>query len=126
MYQAFLETNVVPNKSYHWKIKIPLKIRVLLWLLYREAIVTKDNIVKRNWHGNVMCCFCNNYKTIQHLFFDCSLAKFLWRVIQLTFGLSTANNIKHVYGGWVQNMNAKNKRLLIVRMDAMFGSIWLS
>jgi hypothetical protein len=47
MYQAFLDTNVVPNNSYLWKIKIPLKIRVFLWLLYREPIVTKDNLVKR-------------------------------------------------------------------------------
>jgi hypothetical protein len=126
MYHAFLDTNVVPNNRYLWKIKIPLKISVFLWLLYREAIVTKDNLVKRNWHGNVMCYFCNNIETIQHLFFDCSLSKFLWRVIQLTFVLSTANNIKQVYGGWVQNMNAKNKRLLFVGIDVMLGSISLS
>jgi hypothetical protein len=30
MYQAFLDTNVVPNNSYLWKIKIPLKIKVLM------------------------------------------------------------------------------------------------
>jgi hypothetical protein len=33
MYQAFLDTNVVPNNSHLWKIKVPLKIRVFLWLL---------------------------------------------------------------------------------------------
>jgi hypothetical protein len=48
MYQAFLHTNVVPNNSYLWKIKVPLKIKVFLWLLHREAILTKDNLVKRN------------------------------------------------------------------------------
>jgi hypothetical protein len=30
MYQAFLDTNVVPNNNYLWKIKIPLKIKVLM------------------------------------------------------------------------------------------------
>jgi hypothetical protein len=48
MYQAFLDTNIVPNNSHLWKIKLPLKIRVFLWLLYREAILIKDNLVKRN------------------------------------------------------------------------------
>jgi hypothetical protein len=48
MCQAFLDTNVVPNISYLWKIKISLKIKLFLWLLYREAILTKDNLVKRN------------------------------------------------------------------------------
>jgi hypothetical protein len=94
-------------------------------LLYREAILTKDNLVKRNWHGNILCCFYNNFETIQHLFFDCALAKFLWRVIQLTFDLSAPQNIKHAYEDWIQNMNNTNKRLLLVGLDAVF-SIWLS
>jgi hypothetical protein len=64
MYQAFLDTDVVPNNSYLWKIKVPLKIKVFLWLLYREAILTKDNLLKRNCHKNVMCCLCDSYETI--------------------------------------------------------------
>jgi hypothetical protein len=27
----------------------------------------------------------------------------------ITFGLLAPNNIKHVFGGWVQNMNEKTK-----------------
>jgi hypothetical protein len=60
------------------------------------------------------------------LFFDCALAKFIWRVIQVTFGLSLPLNIKHVFGDWVQRMKEKNKKLLFLGMDAMFWSIWLS
>jgi hypothetical protein len=120
MYQAFLDTNVVPNNSHLWKIKVPLKIRVFLWLLYKEAILTKDNLVKRNWHGNMLCYFCNNLEIIQHLFFNCALAKFLSRVIQMTFGLSAPQNIKHVHGEWSQNMNNTNKGLLFVGLSSMF------
>jgi hypothetical protein len=126
MYQAFLDTNVVPNNSYLWKIKVPLKIKVFLWLLHREAILTKDNLVKTNWHGNIMCCFCDSVETIQHLFFDCALGKFIWRVIQITFGLSIPLNIKHVFSEWVQRMNEKDKKLLYVGLGAMVWSIWLS
>jgi hypothetical protein len=95
-------------------------------LLYREAILTKDNFVKRNWLGNVRCCFCDSLETIQHLFFDCALAKFIWRVMQITFGLSKLTNIKHVFGGWVQRMNDKDRKLLLVGVGAMFWTIWLS
>jgi hypothetical protein len=126
IYQAFLGAKVVPNNSHLWKIKVPLKIKVFLWLLYREVILTKDNLVKRNWHGNILCCFCNNVETIHHLFFYCALAKFLWRVIQLMFGLSVPRNVKHVYLDWILNMNNTNKRLLFVGLGAMFWSIWLS
>jgi hypothetical protein len=68
----------------------------------------------------ILCVVFNNLETIQYLLFDCALAKFLWKVIQLTFGLSTPQNIKHVYGDWVQNMNTTNKRLLFVGLAVMF------
>jgi hypothetical protein len=48
MYQAFLDTNIVPHNSYLWKLKIPLKIKVFLWILFRDVILTKDNLVRRN------------------------------------------------------------------------------
>jgi hypothetical protein len=126
MYQAFIDTNVVRNNSYLWKIKIPLKIKVFIWLLYREAILTKDNLVKRNWYGNVKCYFCDSNETIQHLFFDCALAKFIWRIMNITFGLSTPINIHHVFGGWVQGMNDKDRKILLVGVGAILSSIWLS
>jgi len=34
-----------------WKAKIPLKIKIFIWLL-EEAILTKDNLCKRKWKGN--------------------------------------------------------------------------
>jgi hypothetical protein len=49
--------DIVPYSSYLWKIKIPLKINVFLWLLYRETILTNDNLVKRNWHKNQCVAF---------------------------------------------------------------------
>jgi hypothetical protein len=69
MYQAILDSDLMPHNIYLWKVKIHLKIKVFLWLLYREEILTKDNLVKRNWRGIEKCCFCNSYETIQHLFF---------------------------------------------------------
>jgi hypothetical protein len=57
------------------------------------------------------CCFCDSLETIQYLFFDCALAKFIWRVIHITFDLSVPNNIKHVFGAWVQGMNDRLKTI---------------
>jgi hypothetical protein len=105
----------VPKNTYLWKIKLSLKIKVFLWLLYKEAILTKDNLAKRNWHGNERCCFCNNFEIVQHLFFDCALAKFIWRVVDLFFRFGAPNNIKNMFGSWVQNMNAKKQKIVLCR-----------
>jgi hypothetical protein len=52
-----------------WKAKIPLKIKIFLWYLWKGVILTKDNLAKRQWKGCTCCCFCSEQETIQHLFF---------------------------------------------------------
>jgi len=32
-----------------WKAKLPLKIKIWLWLIEHNAILTKDNLAERNW-----------------------------------------------------------------------------
>lgn len=63
-----------------WKLKVPLKIRVTL---------TKDNLLKRNRKGDRRCCFCSSAETIQHLFFNCHVAKFACYALFFTFGIQT-------------------------------------
>jgi hypothetical protein len=42
-------------RKYLWKIKIPLKI--FMWFLSNKVLLTKDNLIKRNWTGCQKCCF---------------------------------------------------------------------
>jgi hypothetical protein len=44
----------------------------------------------------------------------------LFGVMQITFGLSTPTNIKLVFGGWIQRMNDKDRKLLVVGVSTMF------
>jgi hypothetical protein len=126
MYNAMLDSDIVPHNIYLWKLKLPLKIKGFLWLLYKKVILTKDNLVKTIWHGNEMCCFCDNYETIQHLFFDCGLTKFIWRVIYLTFGLWPLVSINHMFETWILNMNGGMRKLLLVGIGIMLWAVWLS
>jgi hypothetical protein len=51
MYMAMMDSDIVPHNIFLWKLKILLKVKVFLWLLYRKVILTKDNLLKRNWQG---------------------------------------------------------------------------
>ena len=77
MYLDYMNGHTPFLRKYIWKIKVPLKIRIFMWFLHRKVILTKDNLLKRNWHGCKSCCFCDKDETIQHLFFDCPLAKII-------------------------------------------------
>ena len=47
-------------------------------------------MVKRGWQGDPSCRFCENIETIQHLFFECSLARVVWSIVAIPL---KANNI---------------------------------
>jgi hypothetical protein len=126
MYEAMLDSDKIPHNILLWKHKIPLKVKVFLWLLFRKVILMKDNLVKRNCHRNEQCCFCQNYETIQHLFFDCKLAKFIWTIIYFTFGLEFPVSINHLFGAWALNMNSRTRKLVLVGIGTMLWSMWLS
>jgi hypothetical protein len=36
-------------QMYLWKFKVPLKIMIFMWLLHKKILLTKDNLLKRNW-----------------------------------------------------------------------------
>jgi hypothetical protein len=64
MYLDLLNDHTMYLKKYIWKIKVPLKIRIFMWFLHKGVILTKDNLIKRNWHGCTKCCFCDQEETI--------------------------------------------------------------
>jgi hypothetical protein len=76
--------NVTDRSLKHlWKSKIPLKIKIWLWLIWHNAIATKDNLLKRNWNGNASC---HQNEIISHLFFECAAAKYVWITVAMAVG----------------------------------------
>jgi hypothetical protein len=108
-----------------WKLKLPLKIKIFLWYLGRGLTLTKDNLAKRRWRGSPKCSFCNQNENIQHLFFDCYIAKTVWRIIYFTLKIDPPVNINHIMGDWESNKGCMHKKLLLSGVAALFWSIWL-
>lgn len=109
-----------------WKIKIPLKIKIFAWYLRRGVILTKDNLAKRNWNGSKLCVLCGARETIQHLFFECHFARFIWRVVSLTFGLRAPYSIEDLFSLWLQGIDPKLRLKILVGAVAICWAIWTS
>ena len=60
MYEDLMNGHTIFLRKYLWKLKIPLKIKIFMWFLHRKVLLTKDNLAKRNWHGDTKCSFCGN------------------------------------------------------------------
>ena len=51
-----------------WKDKIPPKIKMFMLFIENKVLLTKDNMARRGWIGDLSCCFCYQHESIDHLF----------------------------------------------------------
>ena len=111
------------HHKYIWKMKVPLKIKILMWYLDRKVIPTKDNLKKRDWQGCTKCCFCD-VESIPHLFLQCPLSKLLWRTVHITFNLPPTTSSTNMFGNWLVGVHPKLKSQIRVRICALLWAIW--
>jgi len=109
-----------------WKIKVPLKIKTFLWFLKKGVTLTKDNLIKRNWKGSAKCCFCNYNETIQHLFFECHIAKFIWFTVFIAFNIKPPTSFTHLLGAWIKGFHHTVRNQVLVGVTALCWALWLS
>jgi hypothetical protein len=90
-----------------------------------KKILTKDNLFKKKWKGNLDCTFCGFPESIDHLFFQCSVARFTWRIVYSALGLiSIPNNVDDLFGAWINSFNRTEKNLVLFGCGAVIWVIW--
>lgn len=75
-----------------------------MWLVHENTILTKDNLLKRNWQGDKRCCFCNMDESVEHLFFDCSAARCAWNLIAILLALHLDQLLLHSFGNGLEDI----------------------
>ena len=58
-----------------WDVKTPLKIKVFLWLVIKCAILTWDNLIKKDWQGPGCAPYVSNEKSID---LRCHFSIYVW------------------------------------------------
>lgn len=120
-----LKFSTTPNVNRDmWKMKAPLKIKLFLWYLRKGVILTKDNLAKRNWHGSLTCVFCHKEETINHLFFECRLARSVWNIVQMATGFNPPHNVEHMFGGWLLGLNKILKSVFLLGAAVLCWALW--
>ena len=70
--------------------------------------------------------FFSSNETIAHLFFDCHVARLLWRLIHITSGLQRPSNIVHMFVIWLNGMQWAHKKIVNAGLCALCWAIWLN
>lgn len=125
MYKALTTSYALPFTEEVWKVKLPLKIKNLMWYLYKGVTLTKDNLARRSWFGSMQCCYYNPSESIQHLFLDCHMARFIWRIIHVSFNIDPPHNFQHMFSDWLRGFTLKHKYLIWFGVSTFCWAIWL-
>lgn len=107
-----------------WKAKIPEKIKNFMWLLENRDTLTKDNMLRKNWLGDLACYFCDQYESIDHLFFICPIAKVIWCIVAMCFGISTRPRNMNQYWKWINKICPGRQDIQTIGLSAICWSIW--
>jgi hypothetical protein len=53
-----------------WKMVVPPRVHIFLWLLANNKTLTRDNLAKRKNLDDESCLFCSESESIRHIFFE--------------------------------------------------------
>jgi hypothetical protein len=74
------ETNCWYKELWTWQV--PLKIKLFIWLMLEQRILTWENLVKRGFLGPSRCVLCGkDEETVLHLFVECNFTKDIWTLV---------------------------------------------
>ena len=79
-----------------WKLHIPPRVQFFLWLLSKNKLLTRDNVAKRRTVNDNTCLLCSEKESINHLFFECCVAKLVWDYISELLGLRIGHDFESV------------------------------
>ena len=69
MYHFLSDRGVLNGRMQRlWKSKLPMKIKVFLWLAFQDRLPTGIVLKRRNWKGDDRCVVCKVIETSNHIF----------------------------------------------------------
>ena len=91
----------------------------------KNRILTKEKLCKRRWQGLSSCEFCGLFESTDHLFFKCSVARYIWRVAQIALNLHTIpTSTDDLFGPWIHSFSKIDRNVVMFGCGAVLWSIW--
>jgi hypothetical protein len=90
-----------------WKIRVPPRIQVFLWLLLNNKVLTRDNLAKRKKNDDLICLFCSDLKSVKHLFFECCVVSSIWDTVSEMLGFRVGVDFESIAKLWLMDKKCK-------------------
>ncbi|KAK1292717.1 hypothetical protein QJS10_CPB17g01022 [Acorus calamus] len=125
-------TSMMSKNLKIWQWKIPLKVKIFLWLVFQQRILTKSYRAKWRPHMDTTCEFCAvDTETVEHMFCSCPAVMQLWNLISVA--TSSRIRIQNMEDLWTHMVVAPNLgdeavqvRVASIITPAAVWAIWLT
>jgi hypothetical protein len=78
--------------------------------------------LKKGWKGSDLCALCQKQETVDHIFFQCSLAYFVWSCLRQVFGRNNIpSSMEEMFCCWIE---VKPKRTSLFRLFMLAAMVW--
>jgi hypothetical protein len=71
------------------------------------------------------CLFCGKNESINHLFFECPLARYLWNVVSCATGFNCQfQSADQCFNSWLKSFALGKRKILTVGVAAVIWTVW--
>jgi hypothetical protein len=63
-----------------------MKLKVFMWLSCQDRIQSGEALKNMNWKGDANCAVHGKLENVDHILFECVLAKFVWTYLNRLWG----------------------------------------
>jgi hypothetical protein len=106
------------------KCRIPLKIKIFLWQIFNQ-LQCAQSLCKRRWKGGDKCCLCGGTESVNHILFDCIIARMIWGFLREIFKWNDQpTSMKSLSETWLQGMGPLPVSLTLFIFAGFTWVIW--
>lgn len=92
--------------------------------MMNNAILTKDNMIKRRWLGDPTCYFYSLNESLSHLFFQCNTARAVWAIVAKSLGATDVPSSFEQCWRWCDKWLLKGQQFHTVGIAAICWALW--
>jgi hypothetical protein len=98
-----------------WRVKLPLKVKIFLWQVCNDKIQLAEQLKAKYWNGPLECKLCGEIESTSHIFLECVVAMFSWRLVSDVVGWSSPpSNMMDLHSKLVEGSNRDNNSFVFL------------
>jgi hypothetical protein len=96
---------------------------IFMWLVEQRAILTKDIMIRR-WQGAPGCYFCGGKEIVDHVLFECPVAKVVWGIVAICFQQNDRPSSYDQFWLWIRKALPGSDKVFMLGLAGICWTIW--